>query len=578
MKKGAFWFTLVELLVGITISSLLMIGVSILVSNGIQNITGQREIINNSKSENDIYQNIIQKINKWKWDAFTITGSWFLLKQDVEFSQGWFSYIGTKFLTWAYCTSTGSDFQNLSHLIIKDFIPFEWEGGNYFDDIVYKKWPITVKYNEAILEDGVVTYTGELLWPTWVYESGSIIYIADTKWHKVVKYDAWTFTKIIGKWSPWNSIIWNMWSAALWVYINSPTWIIEGSGGLFISDTLNDRVLYYNFWLQKVYEFLWRKDGVSEPTWLYYDSVSQKLFIANTGKWEILSVIVGETIPSSNSFSVPFTPWTGSNVNNINISFFTGSLSSPINLTWPTNTGSISFSWWITQWEDYIWIGGSLRYFFANYSWVPNSQPSCPWAGQYILSWTTPIKCTQTGTGIVWTLQSKNFSSGSFWITINNLIQWNFSSPWNYYARVQLLNNATLLWEKFIPFFTTGDNNITTMGDNIITQFVTGLTYPTWVYKRWINLVVNDFFERKEYTYNITSWTIVSTTNLPDFNFNALPQSKEDIVFKNPMESFDVEKVWDLLTFKWKYYNNFSCVDGNKKGEAHLYFKKDLWN
>lgn len=585
MKKELFWFTLVELLVGITISSLLMIGVSVLVSNGIQNITGQREIIKNSKSENSFYQDIIQKINTGDGKHFKKTGSWFLIKQKKDFSRGGFSYIGSKSLEWVYCTSTGSDFQNQDHIIIKDFIPFEWEGSDYFDDIVYKNLPITVSYNEATLKNWATIYTGVLLWPTWVYETGSTIYIADTKGHKVMKYDAWTFEDIIGKGTPWNTPISTTWLDWTEVYLNSPTGITAASGGLFMSDTLNDRVLLYETSSKKVYEYLWKKDWLSEPTGLYYDSGTKKLFIANSGKWEILAVSQSESFPSDSSISIPFSPEIATNINNIQVSFFSDSLSSPVNIISPIDESEISFSTNLSKWGwDFVITWNSLQYYFVNsFPPSPSSQsPHCDSLPSYISyvfnGWWNPVRCTMSGT---WFLSSFYNNTISLWedysIDISNL-SWTFWWNWNYFLKLELFSWSTLVWSKYHPFYTSGDNNINTIEDNTIETFVTWLGYPTGIYMNWPNLFVNDFFERKEFKFNPISGNILSTNNLQDFDFNSLPLSAEDIVFNNPIENFDVIEDTNLLTFKWKYYNDFSCIDGAKKGGTDFLFKKNLWN
>lgn len=572
MKKEQKWFTLVELMVGITISSLLMIGVSVLVSNGIQNITGQREIIKNSKSENNFYLDIIQKINAGEKNQFKKTGSGFLMKQKKDFSKGWFSYIGTKYLTGAYCTSTGSDFQNLNHVIIKDFIPFEWEGSNYFNDIAYNNsWVITY-YNQAKVEISWTMYTWSLIWPTWVFSTGSNTYIVDTKGHTVYKYDSSTWAIIIGKWVPGKSKIDSLWTNALNVYLNNPTGIAEASGGIFIADALNDRILRYETSSQKVYEYLSKKDWLSEPTGLYYDSGANKLYISNAWKWEVL--VVSATGNFSNTYNISFTPNTWSTIDNIQVSFFSWSLSSPVTITSPTNTGSISFSW-IIQGEDYVWVGSSLRYFFTNYTSLPSSQPSCPWAGQYILSWTIPIRCTMNGTWILWTMQTKNLTSWNFDIEISNL-SWSFLSNGTYFSKLELFSWNTPIWSKYHPFYTSWDNDINTIEDNTIEKISIWLSYPTGIYKNASNeIVINDFFTRWNYIFQ-TDWTFLSTWSLSSFDFNTLPLSFEDTIFKNPIESFDVIENVNLLTFKGKYYNNFSCIDGVKKGAADFLFKKNL--
>ena len=48
MQNSKYWFTLVELIVGITISMILMVSVWIFVSSGMQNIFNQQKSLENS--------------------------------------------------------------------------------------------------------------------------------------------------------------------------------------------------------------------------------------------------------------------------------------------------------------------------------------------------------------------------------------------------------------------------------------------------------------------------------------------------------------------------------------------------
>lgn len=572
-------FTLVELLVWITISSFLMISVSIMISNGIENITGQKDMIDNSNNQTSFFKNFLDDISSSNTDLYKITGSWLLVKKKRDFKSGGFTYIWTKFLTWAYCLSW-SDYQYQNHLIIKNFIPYEGKWSDYFNDIVYQNGLVSVTYNDPSIIDSTITQTGILMWPTGIYEDISNIYIADTKWHRIYSYGAWILTPIVGKWIAWKSLIDNSvgqsWGS---VILNSPTGITKVNDWLFISDTLNNRILYYDSSSKKVYEYLSEKDGLSEPTGLYYDTTSNKLYISNSWKGEIL--LVSAIWSFSSTYNIPFRSGIGNNINNVNISFFSWSISSPVNITWPTNKINISFSW-ITQGEDLLLTWSSLRYYFSDYSNPETQQnPDCvltPPYPKYILkSWTTPVKCTMSGTWIVWSLYTRDFSSINSWITINNLVASNFLISGKYYARIQLMNNNTVVWEKYHPFFSSWDDDINTMENNVITVFASWLSYPTGIYKdsSW-KIVVNDFFDRWNYFFE-TDWSF-STGSLIDFDFNNLPTSKSDRIFESPIEKIDILQNGNLITFSWSYYNNFSCFDWLKKGETNFHLKKYIWN
>jgi len=121
-------FTLVEILVWISIWIILMISVWVLVSGWIKNIISQEKIIQNTGnfSTTEIkLNNIFSRIDT-SFEPKT-TSSWVILKINNNFDEWWFVYIWSTWSTisnwnWIYCLS-GSEDTNTSHIFIKSFIP-----------------------------------------------------------------------------------------------------------------------------------------------------------------------------------------------------------------------------------------------------------------------------------------------------------------------------------------------------------------------------------------------------------------------------------------------------------------------
>lgn len=251
------WFTLVELLVWISISMILMISVWALVSGWINNITRQEKTLQNSwdfsdfeRKLNNIFSNIDTSFEP------KITSSWVIIKINQNYDQGGFAYIWITWSTitdwnWIYCNSWSEDI-NTNHIFIKTFIP---------------KFDISTQKSHKI---------------NWIW-----------------------------KWIFWYNEIPKEWIDPNKVYLNNPTWTaswtINWNNIKFISDTLNNRILYKSWSL--VYELLNENDWINEPTWLYYDNSEKALYIANSWKWEILKYSSKKHLNAPNLILSWITDW-----------------------------------------------------------------------------------------------------------------------------------------------------------------------------------------------------------------------------------------------------------------------------
>ncbi len=220
MKKA---FSLVELIVWITISMLLMVSIWVFVSSWMENIFLQQSSIKNASDLNNFAHNIYSTFsyleNTW---SINITNSWIIFKRKTEFDKWWFTYIWVSPEDEFYCFSWAEN-TNTNHIFIKNFIPFE-------EDLEY-----------------IETWYLDIL--TWSVVHNWGTYISHQKEHKITDE---TWKTIVWKWIFWDffekEVSWT------WIYLNSPTWLASDSEVLYISDTLNDRVLYLSWWL--IYKLL----------------------------------------------------------------------------------------------------------------------------------------------------------------------------------------------------------------------------------------------------------------------------------------------------------------------------------
>lgn len=511
MKKITKAFTLIELVVGITISMLLMVSVWIFVSNGMNNIFKWQKVLENMDdfvTFSDKLNNNFDLIQLWTFSPIN-TYSWIIFKRWKNFWEGGFSYIWTETLSWVYCLDDSQNSET-NNIYIKNFVPFEEQWEDIFNN-----------YN-SILSSNWVTI--------WAKK-----YTSFQKEHKVID-ENWNI--IIWKWIFWDKFIdWVSWKD---IYLNSPTWLTYSWNILFISDTLNNRVLYYDTVNDKIFKLLDETDWLNEPTWLYYDDYS--LYITNSWNWEILKYsskkTTGSPILTMSWFII-------SNVAKVDITFSGASTN-----VWLTayNTWSIVFTNSSTSTDFLTWSTNNLKYYFVNYN-SETSQWSCSW-NEIDLIWDNPIQCISTWTWKTSTYQNKTLSG----VVINNIN--NTSNTWTYFVDFKLLDSSnTILYQDYFPYFTQSDNDLLTSNDNILTVLYSWLNYPTWIWWTW-NSDFNIFWD----------WT-----------YSNIPYNWTDTLLKVPIKSLDITNISnDLITLILKYYKSYNCYNLDEKIERTFILKKNL--
>lgn len=580
MKKFIKAFTLVELIVWITISMLLMFSVSMFVSNGIKNITNQKSSLENDIKTKDFTKSLYDSLNSIdKTFAYKI---WWndevLLKVNKLYDKGWFLYIWSGNLDKYYCDSwSESDITN--HLITKNFIPFEWKWGDIFNWKSYDNWTIITN-----MFSWTINSYNNLVWPTDMIDNWWVWYVSDTLGHSIYRfnYPALTnFIKIV-----WKDVFWDEfsdWSIWTWVFLNNPTGLsyatIWSTWYLFISDTLNDRVLYLNLNTNKIYKLLWREEWLKEPTGIYYDNTDKTLYIANSWKKQIL--VYSSSWSFVSNVNLNFTPKKDiKDINKLVFSFHYGSGYLNPDITWPSTTGSFSFTN-IIAWEDLLstWTH-DLNYHFVDFTNPPVAEGQCTWPfPKYILSWGTPVKCTLPWIWIFWNYRYQTFT---WWenynIKINDISGPDFGNIWAYYIGLYMYSWSTLKKTYYFPYFSKTDSDIFTKSDNILKVLTWWLWYPTGIYANWSNLVFNDFLNRKKIEITKT-WSFVSSTNLTNYDFSKLQSNTLiDSTLFTPIDNYEISVVDNVLNIYLNYYKNYSCynTDENKWKSKEFIIKKNI--
>ena len=450
------WFTLVELIVWITISMLLMMSVGIFVSTWMKNITLQSKVIDENKkiSSDFLY------ISKILWNSekyITTTATWILLKQNKHFDKWWYSYIWVKEFDKTYCWEWENTKTN--HLFVNNFIPYQeiWENINSnFSDILTSE---TSNYKSDALN------------------------------HQIYKKISWNWEVVV-----WKDIFWDKfteWSFWTWVFLNSPTWIIEIWTKVIFSDTLNDRILYLSG--SQVYKLLDEKDWLEEPTWLVYDSSEGSLYIANSAKWEVLKFSSKKYLTNP---ELKVENISKNNISKLEIEI----LETSENLTNPILNSKFSFNNISSNSSDFVSLeNNKINYYFLNNYNSNQTRVECSWKNSWdiILNYpTNSIKCTNN----TWSWELTNFRSVNFNNTelIINNIQPLLTENKNYY--VKIFN------EKYFPYFIQWDDDIFTLEDNTLEVYQTWLNYPTWLRYSWWSLQIKEFEPTNFISSNFNSY------------------------------------------------------------------------
>jgi len=541
-------FTLVELLVWVTISMLLMISVGVFVSTWMSNIILQKKVIDdNKKLSSDVLY-----LNKILWNSnkyISETSSWVLVRKNKYFDTWWYSYLWLKKIDKQYCWTW--EITETNHIFISNFIPYE----EIWEDINSNFWNI-LESNEL-----------NISWD---------IYKSDVLEHKILKKNWWNWDILI-----WRDIFWDWFTQGsiwTWVFLNSPTGLTEIDWNLVFSDTLNNRILYLSGWL--VYKLLDGKDWLNEPTWLAYDSSWKRLFISNSWSWEILE-FSSKAYTQNPQLDILFKPDQNfSNINKLELVIDETNK----NFSWPNYYSDFTFSQNIRSVDDYIELeNNKIKYYFI-WSYINNiTRSECSWKNNWDIILNYPsnsIKCTNSsGSWAIANFRNINFNN---WTDYNISINSGKITPLledsrHFYSELNLFNWNTSQHIENFPYYTKWDDDIFTLDDNTLKVIKSWLKYPTGLFYNSLqdSLYINIFEDRKQKKLNLSSLNILDNSNLTNFSSNNFEQYNISFIFSNPVEKLDIEYNIPnkFLNLKLDYYKYFNCFNIDDKIKRSLLFK-----
>lgn len=575
-------FTFVELIIGMWLSVMLMLVVSLFVSDGISNVFKQKNNLDNLSELNNLNINFIKNFEKIDSSVF-VNSTWALLKLNWWAWSNNFFYLWEKTYNNYYCSTW--DYSNTKHLFIKNIVWYEDLWSDLFlDNINSELWGYKVSFSSGKAYNWSIAFSGGFAWLVWLsLWSWNDLYVSDSIANIVYKLDKSDLSskaeEIVWNWIFGNTF--SSWSTWTWISLNMPTGLAYGDNTLFISDTLNNRILYYVS--GKVYKLLDEYDGISKPMWLYFDTLNDRLFISNTWKNEI--IIMQDKVLSSPDLDINLSSredisW----IVKMRVEFLTWSIS--------LNTGNTindyTFSNISKNSENYLtWSSNYLDYYFSDFSSLdlsdwPKEIIWCSDNTSYFFDWLTlkkrQVSCSTSAT---WTIReysgydSKTFLKDSiYWLNISNINSSDLSGVWSFYVKIWLYNSFdNLVYTDYFPYYISWDSDIKSIENNTI-KSLTWFTFPSWISFFSPNIIFNDFIERKRKTIDL-DWNLVSEVSLSSFDFEKLAYNKNsDYIFPYPIESLDIDYSDNILSIFIKYYKNYSCLDDGENIVWEYIFKK----
>lgn len=415
------WFTLIELLIAVTISALIMTSVLMFTWDMIRSSLKSEKILKNQNNNvvfedkiSEILNNISSGSIIASWSSFGNYETWIILYN--KWTKNPLIYFWTRTFTW-YCDSVwqgASATWTIRKLIIKELIPQN-------------------------------THKSTISWDYYIDSNKNSIY-----------YTWWII--IIGNEVAWDTL-WAYWT---WTQLSNPGALFETATYLYIADSGNNRILSYNKTSKSINIVATYNDWINNPTDIYYEN--WELYIANTWNGNILRI--------KDSYS----DWTKL------IAKFKQTQVSPFDkmvfkfdwlpiVTWPNSTWDFTFVWGINKyWWDTILTWSTLSYVF---SWsnslaagtyeidINNISPQPVLNGNYgvninIYSWATLVKNINSLYFIKWdsTVATRAWNMIeilTWWLTFPNNITWIWSWDNNITSWSWIINNNWL--DEYISDF-----------------------------------------------------------------------------------------------------------------------------
>lgn len=226
--------TFVELIVSITISIIIMTSIWVFINSWLRNIFIQEKNISSSLSINNFFYELKNTLDKFE-KKYKISANNIIFKRETEYNNWGFSFIWTTQKT-DFC----ENWVQTNHIFIKNFIP------TWSDNFEIVSWNFKSNQKENKIFD--------LAWNTIIWK--------DIFWNEEIEN--------------WKNF-----------YLNWPTWLAQIWDKLYISDSLNNRILEYDIQKKFISVLFWKESWINLPIKLLANW--KKLFIENAWNSEVLA-------------------------------------------------------------------------------------------------------------------------------------------------------------------------------------------------------------------------------------------------------------------------------------------------
>lgn len=303
MKNNNFAFTLIEILVWVSISVIIMISVWVFVTSGIKNITIQKSILNQESEYISLFDDL-DDIFSNNFDIISSSNTGLFVKTEgFKFGKPLLYDFWIKTLTWV-CENDSEI--PVKYLELKNYNPF-----------LLSSWPFSWSYLRHEIYSSI---GGKIAWMGFFWDN---------------------FT---------NEMLWSG------VFLNNPwglsrDWVQK----TFFSDTGNNRVLYYSWWRLYLLWDIWY--GLYQPTGLLYSL--WELFILNSWKNELWKI-------SSKAWDPKEIDLVWNMLKNISFDRISLWMSDNFDISWSYETGSFIFSWFSPNvWDSVSSSSSEIIYAFS---------------------------------------------------------------------------------------------------------------------------------------------------------------------------------------------------------------------
>ena len=310
MNKNNIWFTLIEIVITLSITSIIFTSLALILPNLSDTFISQKEHLNfqqNFTLDNFYLNNKIinsEKIlNNYSSGTYNKDNSYLTLlnnEDDLNYS---IIYLWSN--TWSILETDNTKW----NIIVKNTFFYSDYVKVWSNDIYYTNpWEHSIyKYNIllsssslAFWEKNIFWYNDSWIWlfntPTWITynETSDILYIADS-WNNVIRsinLSNWDISTIA-----WNNLhLWynigetnTLWTDLIDSLLDYPTWLEYYNDSIYISDTYNNRVRKIDLSQDKIYTLFWSDNfWFNNDNWIWNETyINYPLSIVKISNWII---------------------------------------------------------------------------------------------------------------------------------------------------------------------------------------------------------------------------------------------------------------------------------------------------